>query len=171
MTRAPTLEEVAESYLTALGSRDWNAAAALVDEALVNRTLAAFFKVSEEGDGAAVPREHAEDATSHVFHGVRSRSELAGMSAVDAYARLLATLGTGSYASAGPRLLEKIVGSIVQGDIAHVVYYSKWEPETESLPWVLVLQRGRRGWAVLPTGVALAPVPETLFVDPLRLDW
>jgi hypothetical protein len=171
MTRAPSPEDVAESYLTALGNRDWDAAAALVDEDLVNRTLAAFLEVSEEGEGAAVPREHGEDGTSHVFHGVQSRAELAGMSAFDAYARLLATFGTGSYASAGPRQLEKIVGSIVQGDIAHVVYYSKWEPETESLPWVLALQRGRRGWAVLPTGAALEPVPETLFVDPLRLDW
>jgi hypothetical protein len=168
-------EVVAQSYLAALASRDWDAAADLVDEGMVGRAIAPFRGVAgnEGGNASSGRRDHLESDISNLFRGVASRAELETMSPSEAFARLLAGFGARTYEAARPRQPVRIVGSVVKSGVAHVVYYSKWESEDDSasLPRVLVLRQSLNGWAVLPTAEALEPSPETLFMDPFRIDW
>lgn len=172
-----TPEAVATEYLIALRSSEWQRAAELVDPGLIERFIqGVLIPYPNQYDAEPHPADaDGESAIPHLFNGVSTRAELATLDRRDAFARCLhafsdePTTGLGS-GRTELRDLGHIVGTLHDGDLAHVVYYAAWAGMTPK-PYVLTVRRSQAGWTVLPTVDPLQRSPETIFDDPFRTFW
>ena len=172
-----TPEAVATEYLTALRSSEWQRAAELVDPGLIERFVqGVLIPYPNQYDAEPSPTDaDGESAIPLLFNGVSTRAELATLDRRDAFARCLHALSNEPTSRLGSgrtelRNLGHIVGTLHDGDLAHVVYYAAWEGMTPT-PHVLTVRRSEAGWTVVPTVDSLQRSPETVFEDLFRTFW
>ena len=172
-----TPEAAATEYLTALRSSDWRRAAELVDPGLIERFFqGVLIPYPNPYDAEPHPADTDDDsAIPHLFSGVSTRAELATLDRRDAFGRCLHAFSDAPESGLGSGHTElrdpgHIVGTLHDGDLAHVVYYAAWEGMTPK-PYVLTVRRSEAGWTVLPTVDTLQRSPETVFDDPFRTFW
>jgi hypothetical protein len=167
MSASDTPETIAGAYLTALASADWERAAGFVDPAVVEGIVRPFLEPAASPGGV-----DREDAISRFFPGVAGAAELSGMPLTAAFARFLESWARDGRGAMRPELrrLERIVGCIVEGDTAYVVYRARWLDEA-SPPRVLALRNSSGRWRILPSLEELQAAPDTIFGDPLVHEW